>query len=158
MNIFYLDENPVQAAQAHCDKHVVKMILESAQILCTVHHLHGTATLDMYKPTHKNHPCVLWAAESRSHYNWLFQLFSALLDEYSHRYHERVHACSKLYNVLIHPPNTLVSNTWRQPPQAMPEIYHHNDSGIAYRRYYLGEKVAFAQWSHRSEPDWWCVV
>jgi hypothetical protein len=37
MNIFYLDKDPIKAAEYSCDKHVVKMILESAQMLCTAH-------------------------------------------------------------------------------------------------------------------------
>ena len=64
MNIFYLDRNPVVAAQMMCDKHVVKMILESAQILSTAHRvLDGDEHADnvgMYKMTHKNHPSTIW--------------------------------------------------------------------------------------------------
>lgn len=37
MNIFLLDRNPVKAAQAHGDKHVVKMLLEACQLLYTAH-------------------------------------------------------------------------------------------------------------------------
>lgn len=73
MNIFVLDYTPQKAAEYHCDKHVVKMILESAQILCAVHHKNGDSNVP-YKLTHKNHPCTIWAGESRSNYLWLTQL------------------------------------------------------------------------------------
>lgn len=57
MNIFYLSRDPVLCAEMHCDKHVVKMILETAQLLSTAHwELGSTAP---YKPTHKNHPLAL---------------------------------------------------------------------------------------------------
>lgn len=72
MNIFALDQCPVKSAQLLNDKHVVKMCLESAQILCTVHRGFG---LDApYRPTHKRHPCMLWVAESHGNYIWLRRL------------------------------------------------------------------------------------
>ena len=62
MNIFILDLNTERCARYHCDQNVVKMILESTQIVCTVLNQKGFAT--PYKPTHTKHPCVLWAGES----------------------------------------------------------------------------------------------
>ena len=62
MNIFYLDKDPQQAAKYHCDKHVVKMILESAQMLCTVVNEISGGQVTPYKSTHKNHPCKIGRA------------------------------------------------------------------------------------------------
>jgi hypothetical protein len=69
MNIFFLDENPTLSAKYHVDKHVVKMILETAQLLCSVHHVTDQVTDQVpYKLSHKNHPCAIWARESLSNY------------------------------------------------------------------------------------------
>lgn len=85
MNIFVLDYNPQVAAEYHCDKHVVKMILESAQILCAVHHKNGNSDVP-YKLTHANHPCIIWAGESKQNYLWVTELAEALNDEYIFRF------------------------------------------------------------------------
>jgi hypothetical protein len=84
MNIFYLDTNIQLCSEYHCDKHVVKMILEYAQILCTV--LHESGESAPYRPTHKNHPCVLWAGESIENWKWLRDLANALNTEYKFRF------------------------------------------------------------------------
>lgn len=93
MNIFILDENPVLAAQYHCDKHIVKMATEYAQILSTAHwKMKSQITLDpafssaLYKPTHVNHPCVEWAAAHNQNYLWLWDLYDAVGNEYWKRY------------------------------------------------------------------------
>lgn len=99
MNIFVLDENPRIAASLHCDVHVVKMILETTQILCTVRHLTGDPVPDGYKPTHANHPCTKWARESSGNYLWLCGLLYWLHDEYECRY-KRVHASHRLQALL----------------------------------------------------------
>jgi len=83
MNIFYLDHNPVLCAQYHCDAHVVKMILESAQLLSTAHRETDSPYADFcYKSTHKNHPSAIWVRESTDHYSWLFELFKELSNEF----------------------------------------------------------------------------
>ena len=101
MNIFVLDEDPAIAASLHCDVHVVKMILETTQILCTVRHLSGNPVPDGYKPTHANHPCTKWAMESGWNYLWLCKLLFWLHDEYERRY-SRTHASRRLLVHLIH--------------------------------------------------------
>ena len=90
MNIFILDKDVKKCAQYHCDKHVVKMILETAQLLCGVHHVtaHDTAHVP-YKLSHKNHPCAIWARESFSNYVYLCELGLELCKEYTHRYGKR---------------------------------------------------------------------
>lgn len=143
MNIFVLDLNPMRAAQAHCDKHVVKMCLEYAQILSTVS---GRG----YKPTHKNHPCVKWAA-APEHYSWLFSLAVELGREYTARY-GRVHAStlklSELPEPLPHP-----TPTWFA--LAMPDECKTDDPVESYRQYYRTAKRELA--SYRAPaitPSW----
>ena len=83
MNIFVLDRHPVTAAQLQCDRHVVKMVLESAQMLCTsINMLGGQA---QYKTAHVNHPCSVWARETLGNFLWLYDHGMALAKEYTHR-------------------------------------------------------------------------
>ena len=109
MNIFWLSLNLVLCAQYHCDAHCVKMILEYAQMLCTAHHvLDGTKkeifnakgkqlnpkyiheNEILYKATHINHPCSIWVRKSSENYLKLYNLFSLLCKEYTHRY-KKIH-------------------------------------------------------------------
>ena len=85
MNIFVVDEDPVVAAQQLCDKHVVKMILESAQMLCTVALEHGYEDAP-YKKAHPKHPCTLWAGKSAENWQWLITHGLAMAEEYTRRY------------------------------------------------------------------------
>lgn len=85
MNIFVSDPCPIKSAQNLDDKRVIKMILESAQMLCTALHEHGHSHIAKYKATHKNHPCNIWARENQANYNWLYIHFIALSEEYTHR-------------------------------------------------------------------------
>lgn len=90
MNIFVLDRDVKKCAIYHNDKHVVKMILESAQLLCGVHHMTESNINDIpYKLSHKNHPCSIWAREDISNYLWLCELGLELCKEYTYRYGRR---------------------------------------------------------------------
>ena len=85
MNIFYLDKCPNKAARLQYNKHVVKMILESAQMLCTAHHVYGNPNDVPYKQAHLNHPSTVWTRENSLHYDWLYEHMLALGDEYNKR-------------------------------------------------------------------------
>lgn len=156
MNIFVLDEDPVKAAHYHCDKHVVKMILETAQILCTVHHKAGTPNVP-YRATHKQHPCTVWASESMHNYMWLLKLGEALCEEYRLRYGKQHKTRAVLqwcrdHTSCIHWPEKQKTAF----AQAMPEKYRQEDPVKAYREYYQGEKAHFATWRPPSNPPaWW---
>jgi hypothetical protein len=155
MNIFFLDRDPVAAAPMHTDKHVVKMVLETAQILSTVQHRYAPAgTVPWcYKPSHENHPSVRWAGDSVAHYRWTVQLGLALTAEYTYRYGRR-HACTDLLEKLaVNFPLGMPDAGWVDPPQCMPDEYKDTDAVSAYRRYYLGAKVASATWKHRPIPS-----
>ena len=86
MNIFYLDKDPFKAAKLQYNKHVVKMILESAQMLCAAHHVLGNPEDVPYKLAHKNHPSTIWVRENSLHYDWLYEHMIALGNEYTKRY------------------------------------------------------------------------
>ena len=74
MNIFVLDTDPAIAASYHCDQHLHKMILESAQMACAVLKYKYPAWAAPYKETHANHPCTLWLKKSPINLAWMFRL------------------------------------------------------------------------------------
>lgn len=154
MNRFILDTDPVVAAEYHCDKHVVKMILEEAQMLCTVQRRYGATNDDLYRATHANHPCTLWAGSTKQNYRWAYKLLVALCEEYTHRY-GKVHATSRLLGVLQNPPQAMPEGDLTPFAQAMPDDLRDLDAVRAYRQYYVQEKSGFARWTNRPVPEWY---
>ena len=156
MNIFVLDECYLKCAKYHCDKHVVKMILETGQLLCTAHRtLDGEdAHPDLYKATHVNHPCAVWVRKSTGNYRWTYYLFLALLQEYTNRY-KKHHKTGRFTDVLCLPPKNIPDAPQSQFVQCMPDQYKRIDPVEAYRAYYKGEKAYFAKWAHGPTPEWW---
>ena len=152
MNIFYVDEDPCAATVALCDKHVVKMTLESAQILSTVRNIWKDA-LAPYSPTHVNHPCVKWAGISTSHYEWLWSHATALSREYTNRY-GRIHACDAFICRAESPPKGMYAGCFWEPPLCMPEQYWQDSIVESYRAYYRAEKRRFAAWRLGNVPIW----
>lgn len=183
MNIFILNEDPVVAAQEQCDKHVVKMIVESAQMLSTAHRildgkmdrrksksgktmskyweLPDSRERILYKAVHMNHPCTVWTMESSANYTWHYVHFMALCDEYTHRYH-RVHATeTKLRDALIHAPNNIPEGELTPFKLAMgsnPECML-KDPVESYRRFYETKQNRFSMtWSKRPIPEWFSIA
>lgn len=155
MNIFYLNSNTKICAQYHCDKHQ-KMILESAQILSTCHHFFDSKIKDkIYKPTHKNHPCVKWAATNKSNYKWLHSLFEELAIEFNYRRGRFHKSWTDLGEILRDPPDLMQDGSFFEPPQAMPWEYKNESAVLAYQAYYIGEKAKIAKWTKREIPNWW---
>ena len=107
MNIFYLDKCPNKAAKYQYNKHVVKMILESAQMLCTAHHVYGNPDDVPYKQAHLNHPSTVWVRENSLHYDWLYEHFVALSREYYKRYNKTHLSYTKCYEPLMNHPETV---------------------------------------------------
>ena len=161
MNIFYLDPRPDTAAEMHCDKHCVKMILEYAQMLSTAHRVLDGDDVhpDLYKIAHKNHPSTIWTRYSSQHYDCLFRLFRMVSAEYTLRYSNgefKVHkSWDKLGKILEVAPKNIEDNGWPDPPQCMPDPCKHSDTVDAYRNYYLVEKASFATWNYSQQPEWW---
>ena len=160
MNIFKLSHSRRACVVYMCDKHVVKMILEYAQLLSTAHRVLGTVPADslLYKATHINHPCAVWVRSTRANYVWLYGLFILLCNEYTYRY-GRTHLCEqKLATLLATPPSNICMSMEKTPiPQAMPDKYRGENDVDAYRAYYIGEKASFARWTKRDVPEWFTV-
>jgi len=153
MNIFYLDRNTEIAAKYHCDKHVVKMILETAQILTSVQHRYGN-TNTTYRPTHVKHPSTVWAGDNDHHYIWLWKLGMELCKEYTKRYGKTHKTQSILEGELRHAPKEMPRLGWWNPPQCMPDEYKVEDTVEAYRNYYRGAKAYMAKWKNTQQPEW----
>ena len=176
MNIFYIDKDPVQAAQWMVDKHVVKMILESAQLLCTAHRLlDGVETKGksatgrnvkrwlladarepvLYSATHINHPSAVWCRQSVENYNWLADHMFALLHEYTHRYNKQHKIEGDLSYMLQSPPHNLKEYDMTTMPSAMADEYKISDDPLVnYRNYYKIGKARMHKWTNRQPPEW----
>lgn len=165
MNIFYLDENPVTAARYHCDKHVVKMILESAQLLCTAINVCAGEQVTPYKSTHINHPCSIWVRESYSNWSYVFNLMLHLEREWQHRWgHNKFHiSVSKLvateagteagFTDLAE--KYLPKGGLTPPALAMPDYCKVTGNPVeSYREYYRNEKQHLHKWTNREIPEW----
>lgn len=179
MNIFVLDNDPVVAAQMVCDKHVGKMIVESAQMLSTVHRmLDGTPerrrsksgkTMQQYYSfgderdnlyylaVHKFHPCTTWTADSLTNYKWHYEHFRGLAEEFEYRRKKQHVTWQKLGDMLSTPPKNISDKGLTPFAQAMshyPECRNEN-AVQAYRNYYHAAKP-FAKWNWgRPAPSWW---
>ena len=176
MNIFYLDHDPHTCAVMHNNKHVVKMILEYAQLLSTAHRFLDGVLVDtysktgrkqkryvlnsnldsvLYASTHINHPSAIWVRQRESHYRWLFGLWIELMNEYTYRY-GKVHASSRLIGYLNRPPTNIeFGGGFDQPTPAMPDKYKvPGDSIQSYKNYYNGDKQHLANWKNRIQPLW----
>jgi hypothetical protein len=155
LQLFILDSDPLKAAKMHCDKHVVKMPLEAAQILSTVHHIHDSIYKEKcYKKTHEKHPCVIWASKSPKNYEWALSLLKALLSEYTFRY-EKIHKSSELLKYLEYNPVKSDIDELTPFAQAIPKEYISDNAVTAYRNYYISEKSSFCKWSKRKAPEWY---
>tara|TARA_R100001509_G_scaffold47958_1_gene25999 strand:+ start:1019 stop:1501 length:483 start_codon:yes stop_codon:yes gene_type:complete len=144
MNIFYLHRDPKKAARYQYNKHVVKMILESAQMLCTAHHHYDENTDVPYKKAHYNHPSTKWVRQSDEHYDWLYNHMLELGNEYTKRYGREHLSITKCKWILWERPYGIPSNGFMQPPQAMPDEYKDPCSVQAYWNYYIGDKFNIA--------------
>ena len=146
MNIFYLHKDPVKAAKLQYNKHVVKMILESAQ-MCTAHRCHSLADeveWVPYKKAHVNHPSTRWVRQSASHYLWLYYHMLALGEEYTKRYGKTHLSITKCKEPLAKYPDGILHTGFSEPPQCMPDEYKRESAIHAYWLYYVHEKKNIA--------------
>lgn len=181
MNIFILHENPIKAAQLQCDKHVVKMIVESAQMLSTAHRMldgymekrlsksgkrmvnywvHPNKNLEntLYKAVHHSHPCTKWTMESLQNYIWHYEHFYALCVEYTYRYGKTHSTETLLDEVLSIPPKNIHNNGLTDFALAMqnePQCIHEGDPVRSYHEFYQTKQDRFKMiWSKRNVPEW----
>ena len=154
MNIFLLDWDVKKCAEYHVDKHVVKMVLETAQLLCGVHHMTDQVTDQVpYKLSHKNHPCSIWLRQSLSNYLYLTELGLALCEEYTYRYDKR-HKSQDVIEWCVTNKVQIIDNGLTKPALAMPEEYKVDDVIESYRNYYRGAKNKIFSWKKRDIPYW----
>jgi hypothetical protein len=183
LNIFYLHNDPKICAEMHVDKHCVKMILETAQLLSTAHRvLDGIQVTGLsptgrkrtsyvipdigdkkdprqdilYSATHINHPSAVWCRHSALNYSWLHSLLVRLCEEYTYRY-GKIHKCFTigLVHKLAMPPKNIQHLDFTEPTPAMPDQYKVPGNSVqSYHNYYNGEKQRMFSWKHRSVPEW----
>ena len=158
MNIFVLDPDPKISAQMHLNKHVIKMILESAQMICTTHHLHYNNDVEKYdipyKPAFSNHPCTKWVRSSLSNYKWLVELTCELNNEYIYRYDKDVNHKSwdKIKDL---PLPSLIDIGLTRWARAMPNECKIGDDVVSsYRNYYNTNKLKIMSYKKREKPSW----
>jgi hypothetical protein len=154
MNLFILNLDLSANAQAHVDRHIVKMPVEAAQQLSTALHLSGVA--GPYRPAYQHHPCTRWVASSRASFRWAAHYGLSLCYEYTYRY-GKLHACaSVIQHCLALLDNSTIPDTVDMPPfvMAMPAQYQSDDVVSAYRNYYRFEKMHLAKWTGRHRPIW----
>lgn len=153
MNIFYLHEDPKISARMLCDQHILKMGIESAQMLSTAHWMTGGAA--PYKKAHINHPSTKWTRDSIQHYRWLAIHAKAILEEYTKRY-GKIHKTEQIVDWLILNEPTLKNVKFIPPPQCMPEEYKHFNTITAYRTFYVKDKLAIKKLKYvkAKAPAW----
>lgn len=180
MNIFILDKDPIRAAQMLCDKHVGKMIVESGQMLSTAHRLldgipekrpsKSGKTVQTYYTfgdnrdelyylaVHKHHPCTVWTMESKTNYEWHYEHFRAMANEFEYRRNKSHATWQKLGVMLSMPPKNIPDAGLTEFAQAMnhyPDCKVKGNAVQAYRNYYHAAKP-FAKWEWgRPAPKWW---
>lgn len=185
MNIFILDENIEKSAQAHNDRHIIKMPLEMAQMLSTnLYVLNGITSKaqsfreeeklkvifkdfpkkssaserfrDYYMMYNPNHPCTMWLRESEENTRYGIHLMYHMLNEYKYRYNKQ----GILYDICLWMNDNynfeLFQNKELTPfAQALPVELQNENAVVAYRNYYMRDKRHLAKWSKRGVPEWW---
>ena len=144
MNIFFLHKDPSRAAKAQCDKHVVKMVLETTQMLSTAARRNG---FDIgYKAAYPSHPMTRWVGDNNYNFSWALEHAQELSKEYVARYN-KFHACQKVINKFLPLKGSYIN--FSEPPQCMPDEFKCDDYVRAYRNYYIHK---IGEWKH--PPKW----
>jgi hypothetical protein len=182
MNIFVLHEDPVIAAQMHCDKHCNKMIVEHAQMLAAAYY----STLGIsrkkeipekqnlvnemfrgwprkredgsewhYAITHVNHPCTVWTRTSIENFNWLLDCTDALCTEFQIRWKGQP-SIKKIIDWMRDNPPKLPSKGLTPFAQAMPDCFRSSNTPESYRQYYAMKTTYMKlEWRYTDMPEWW---
>jgi len=178
MNIFYLHEDPMISAAMHVDSHASKMIIEYAQLMSTAHRVldgeeyYGqtkngrkikrwklSSNLEnvLYKASHVNHPSGIWVRQSKANYEYLYDLWSKLNEEFVYRYDKDVdhESYRKLHEALAVAPDNIPDGNFTEPTPAMPDDVKNPSSIVSYRNYYIKYKQHLASWKKRGAPEWY---
>ena len=157
MNIFHLHKDPKTCAEYHCDKHVVKMILETGQMLSTAYRRHFGDNDDLYKTAYPRHPMTVWVGNSGGNFSWTMKLLEHLLEQYNLRYN-KIHTTSRIFNLL----NTKhiywkdLTGDFLDPPLCMPDDCKRDCYIFSYRKYYKEYKLRFAKYTAVDFPEFLC--
>lgn len=175
MNIFFLSFDPEECARYYCDQHVLKLIIEIAQMLYCAHHVcekndkwKKSSPDNAYKQCFTNHPITKWCRQSKEHYSFACKLGLELCKEYTYRYN-KIHKTQKHLEWLKEHSNLafdtnleysqkqyvsrkILNNKLTPIPLAMPSEYNDPDPITAYRTYYKEEKLKFARYTKRKKP------
>jgi len=180
MNIFVLDLDPKKAARDHCDNHIVKMVLEGAQILGSTHWISNGVIkkkeiLSLEKPEEiwkkfprmdesgkvkpygigfANHPSSKWSRYCIENWQWLVDLCIEMTYEHERRWGKITTMRKVIEWFASNPPQLLSNGKISAFYQAVPDHIKGDDPVHAYRLYYAGWKEYFAKWK-KGEPDWW---
>jgi hypothetical protein len=166
MNIFYLDRDARQAAEAHSDKLLLRQIVSCAQLLSTSHRVLDGIYNDgkwilpdereqiLYKATNISHPCSVWVWSNLDHYRWIYDLLYFLIGEYRFRWNQP-HRCEKLQFSLLDAPHNIPVDDWQEPPLAIPADCQIDNAVESYRLYFTKYNHRVAMWTRREQPSWW---
>lgn len=154
MNIFILSKDTTECAKMHCDKHVIKMLLETTQLLCSAYYYTGQSEISPYKLTHKNHPCSIWTRKTLNNWMWLYSLGIELYKEYQFRFgYNKIHKSGEVLCNLKTP--NLKASVITDPPQVMDDNFKNKDVVVAYRNYYIFKsKIMNFSYTNRHIPSW----
>ena len=172
MNLFFLHIDPKKCAIFHCDKHVVKMILELVQMLYTANNVMGNIIEGGYRSFSPQHPTCIWIRQCEKNYLYACLVAKYLCEEYTFRY-GRIHTCEKHVDILTQSVSFLKFKTipykegvvlsynkkfqelgHTPVPLAMFDDVKYPDTFKSYRMYYIVYKRRFAKWTKRDIP-WW---
>lgn len=154
MNVFVLDEDKQLAAQYHCDKHVVKMVTETAQLLSSAYYYTGEKYWAPYKLSHANHPWALWTRETEMNWVWLCEFGIALYNEYKYRYYNRTHSAGEVILQMKSVTPSLPQGDLTRMPLCMPDSCKRDTTVASYRAYYNEYKTHLFSWTGRETPFW----
>lgn len=163
MNIFVTSSNAIKSALALDDVRVNKMIIETAQLLSTAIRCSpgGDKILngELYAITHRNHPCAVWARESRDNFNWLYEHGTALAAMFRLKTY-KIHACQRIIENAIHHIH-VIPNSYSTPFVNCTPFKDPKDTRTIYEKYraYLIDKwnndIRPPKWSGDNKPDWY---
>src|SRR3954467_13069680 len=169
MNIFAVSRSPLLCCRALDDKRLRKLLLETAQILCTVLNLSSGRQVTPYKNSHAGNTLTLWAKNDLRNFDWLILLGVAMGKEYEHRFQKR-HASSEVIDEIeleflvrrcenngldsSYPVNWVnaASNS-----KLNISFRHIADVHLAYRLYLnarWAQDKLYPTWTRRSPPKW----
>ena len=171
MNLFFLNVDPKKCAEEHCDKHVVKMVLEIVQMLYTAHHIGDTAPKFAYRISHVKHPTSIWIRSCFENWNYAISVAKYLSQEYTYRYN-KIHSCQKHIDWLLLNTPTFTKGVFKidqsfsynkefesmgmtPVPLAMPDECKLTGTIESYHNYYIMKKQSFARWTLRPIPRWY---